>query len=466
LKPKPLNTASLIENASDNLRARCGIAQESPLLIAVSGGADSMSLLHVICSIRNSTGWKGRIGVAHFNHQLRIRASGADERLVHRVAAERDLPCFVDRGDVRARARQSGISIEMAARELRLAFLRRVAEAEGFGWILTAHHADDQAELLLIRAARGSGSTGLAGMRWSNWVPGSGTVRFARPFLNIPKAQLLRFARKHGIRFREDRSNASGEHLRNRIRHRVMPEWIHATSPACTANVVRSMGILADESDALESIARRWLSRGTSLAGFQRLLPAIQRQVIRLQLLDEGLEHDWDAVEHLRLSPCNPVCLPGGVRVAFNVSMQLERKPDTAVEMTFSEAQYSCELKRPQGAILLKGREVKWRILSVRGLTGLTMRERGEEVFDADAVGSAVLFRRWLPGDVFQPIGLKKATKLQDLFTNAKVPTAERRRRWLGLDALGRVFWVEGLRMSELHKLRPTTRQALFLQAV
>src|ERR1051326_458149 len=200
------------------------------LLVAVSGGIDSMVLLHVLHRLAPSYSWK--LVVAHFNHRLRGRSSDADERLVRASAKRLRLPCVSERADVRTVAEGEGLSIEMAARRLRHDFLARTARARGLRAIALAHHAGDQGELFFLRLLRGARAGRLAGMKWISPSPGDARMTLVRPLLDVPKTALLEFARGEKIRFREDASNESFDAQRNRIRHELLPLLARHYQPA------------------------------------------------------------------------------------------------------------------------------------------------------------------------------------------------------------------------------------------
>jgi len=213
--------AELPERVLATLREHDLLRPGEPVLVAVSGGCDSMVLLDVLHRLAATERW--RLSVAHFNHRLRGRASRADQTLVERTARRLGLTCRVGEGDVRAHARTRGLSIEMAARELRHAFLAAAARDLGAEKIALAHHADDQVETLLQRLVRGSGSEGLAGMKWRAPSPADPTRQLIRPLLGEPRAALAAYAATAGVVFREDASNRRLEAVRNVLRRRVVP---------------------------------------------------------------------------------------------------------------------------------------------------------------------------------------------------------------------------------------------------
>ena len=180
-----------------------------------------MVLLHVLQELAPKHRWQ--LTVAHLNHQLRGRSSAADERLVRRTAQELRLPAVVERAEVRRLARAQKLSLEMAARELRHDFLARSARGRRIPSIALAHHADDQLELFFLRLLRGSGGEGLAGMKWRNPSPSDPGIELVHPLLDQSKAVLMEYVADHGIRYREDASNAALDFQRNRIRHELLP---------------------------------------------------------------------------------------------------------------------------------------------------------------------------------------------------------------------------------------------------
>lgn len=435
------------------VRLRGLIPSGQGVLVAVSGGVDSMVLLHALHGLAPKRGW--RLVVAHFNHRLRGASSGRDAQLVGRTARRLGLECVSEAGDVRTHARRQGCSIEMAARELRHEFLARTARRLGLVTVVLAHHADDQVELFFLRLLRGAGS-GLAGMKWRGASPADAAVSLVRPLLDKSKAALTSYAQEAGIRFREDESNAAEDILRNRIRHQLLPLLRKSYQPGVEQTLLRTMDIVATETEFVRAAAEKWLRRRRG--AFTALSVALQRQCLCVQLEQLALSPEFPLVEQLRSRPgvrcsfrdawlvCNPITgkirLERGV-VAFAAGVEVE-----------------AELIAGQGKVVFEGVELKWSTRRWVGGDSVT-RVAGQERFDADRVGPRVRLRHWRPGDRFQPIGLAGSAKLQDLFANAKVPVQERHRRLVGESADGRIFWVEGLRIGENFKLIPRTDRQL-----
>lgn len=214
-------------------------------LAAVSGGLDSMCLLNCVLDWCRDNG--GTVAAAHFNHRLRGEAADRDEAFVRDYCTARGVPFLRGEGDTRSLAKRQGLTVEEAARQLRYGFLARAAQEADCAWILTAHHADDNAETMLLNLCRGTGSRGLCG------IP---AVRdnIARPFLQIPRAELAAYAAAHGIPHVEDETNDEDTTARNLLRHKVLPV-LREINPRVAENMARTAAVLIREGKALDLAA-------------------------------------------------------------------------------------------------------------------------------------------------------------------------------------------------------------------
>ena len=319
-----------------------------------------------------------------------------------------------------------------------------------------ADPANDQVELFFLRLLRGAGA-GRAGMKWRGASPADKSVALIRPLLNQPKAGLLEFARAEKVRFREDASNESVDILRNRVRRELLPLLRHRYQPGLERTVLRTMEIAGAEAEFTQAAARDW-RRGKRRTSFACLPIAVQRQCVCLELARLGLAADFELVERLRLQPGVKHSWQDGwlVRDAAAGQLSLER----AAPGVGSSGTKQVELQPAGGSVSFDGVEVKWRIKPHASRTALH-RTKNQENFDADKVGARVVLRHWRPGDRFQPSGMAQPVKLQDLFTNAKIPANERHRLLVAEAANGSIFWVEGWRIAESFKLDAATREEL-----
>jgi tRNA(Ile)-lysidine synthase len=480
------------------IRVRQLFSRGQRILVAVSGGLDSMVLLNVLHKLAPENRWG--LSVAHLNHCLRGRSSDADEHLVRSVCKQLALPIFVERADVRQLVKKQKLSIEMAARKARHDFLVRIAKKEKISTIAVAHHADDQVELFFIRLLRGSGGEGLAGMKWHNPFPGAKRIGLVRPLFGESKPGLRKYAATNKIEFREDATNASIDILRNRIRHELLPLLRDNYQPALSKVVFRLMDIVGEESDLAKRAAEHWLRQASNhLIGgtgntlstsswrmicsplpqpsplgrgrtqnrkaelqFSKLPVAVQRHCIRIQLMAAGISPDFEMVEKLRLKPDKGIAIDELESLRRLISRDsaglVHWQTSNAVE--FNRESRGLSLDHSAGQTKFNGIGISWHSQSKAG-KNLPKRHRGTEYFDAELVGLKVILRHWRKGDRFHPIGMPTTVKLQDLFANQKVPRALRHQLVVAETEKGDIFWVEGLRISERFQLTKSTKRRL-----
>lgn len=460
------------------------------LLVAVSGGLDSMVLLRVLHELAAVHGWQ--LVVAHFNHHLRGRASEADAALVRRTADRLGWPCVIEHGRVADFAAEKGLSIEMAARQLRHEFLAHASRRRKIRTVALAHHADDQVELFFLRLLRGAGCEGLAGMKYSSPSPSDRHVRLARPLLDLSKEALRAFASEHTVAFREDASNASLHIQRNRIRHELLPLLRRHYQPALDQVVPRLMNLLGDTAGFLSQEAEAWLA-APATCPFATLHPALQRVILQAQLIKLGVRLDYGLVDRLRESANTPVMVAPNTqiwrgqdgrlfkeesgtasfpsaRLELNLSLDAPPVEFDGVALAWERWSGHCRRRRREAEAAWKSRirlstligAAPAPILPAKNSEGaLPEPPAKREWFDADRVGAQVIVRHWQRGDRFQPLGLASPIKLQDWFTNRKIPRQLRHRLLVATTAAGEVFWIEDQRIAEGFKVTDQTRQVL-----
>jgi tRNA(Ile)-lysidine synthase len=444
----------LFQRIEASIRDRRLLKPGGKVLVAVSGGVDSVVLLHALEKISKRRKWK--IVVAHFNHQLRGRASDLDEKLVRETAAKMKLPVIVEGADVKAFAGQSMLSTEMAARKLRHEFLARAARRLKIKTIALAHHADDQVELFFLRLLRGSGGEGLGGMKWKSPSPADQRLSLIRPLLEMSKAELGELAKGQNIQYREDATNASSDFLRNRIRNQLLPLLRKDYQPALNRVILRVMEIVGAEAEFVGEAAR------CATIALDKLPLSVQRRVLQTRLLESGIIPDFDLIESLRLSSGRFISIGPGISAARNNAGKIKLRED--LQKSFCPDELSIKFTGRAGGINFNGVKFAWRLSPVDGSVKFP-RKPGEkskmEFFDADKIGKEIVLRHWREGDRFQPIGMSTPVKLQDLFVNAKIPRERRHELVLATTRTGEIFWAEGLRIPENFKITPRTRRTL-----
>ncbi len=413
--------------------------------VALSGGPDSVALLHVLRALET----RGELviaGAAHFNHQLRGAASDEDEAFCRELASELGVPLEVGSGDVRALARAEKRSTEDAARRMRYEFLSHAAHTLKADAVAIGHSRDDQAETFLLRLLRGSGTRGLGSIR-----PTAGIV--IRPLLEVSRAELRQFAADEGLTFREDATNTDVAIPRNRIRHQLLPYLEREFTPGIVEVLAREAALAQDDEDKLEAeaidkAASIVLSTTASLRIDARELmslhPALASRVARRALQRMagerfvGFEHVHRFLAFVRAGTAGQaMSLPGQQAMHHGSTVLLGPEPDRGQAVSNLQ-----RLSLPvPGEVVLERPGIA---VSARWTDGIPVSGSGEVVMIKGVTGAlAVRFRS--PGDRFDPPGLGgRSKKLQDYLVDRKVARADRDFLPLVVDDTDRIVWVVG----------------------
>ncbi len=432
----------------------------SHILVAVSGGADSMALLHGLHELACRGPW--RLTVAHLDHGIRGKSASEDADFVKAAASRLGIPCVSAKVRVPALAKRQGISLEMAARKVRYQFLARTARAVKADVIATAHTADDQVETVLLKLIRGAGRSGLSGIDAFTSLEG---VTVMRPLLSVPRAEIESFLKRRKIPWREDASNRDTTFLRNRVRHELIPLLERDYNPGIRDALGRTREVLAAEDDWMEAWASRILTDCAQGGGLDcRILRdqplAARRRVIRLWLMQQGapascLEYDVvGRVDPLlgRERGSESVTLAEGwmMQRAYTV-LRLAPAPHKSSKSRAKSPAGPVRLKVP-GQTLIPSLGLRF---TVKLDTGL-VKDRGlrpgrlpaRASLSAEAWGGQpILVRLAAAGDRIAPYGMEGSRKIQDILVDAKVPRATRSRIPL-LECDGQVVWIPGYRIA------------------
>ena len=472
------------------------------VVVAVSGGPDSVALLSVLRDYAPQQGF--RLHVAHLDHMLRPEAV-EDAAWVQQLAADWRLPITVDARDVRRVAARLGRGLEDAARLTRYGFLAEVAGRVGATRVAVAHQQEDQAETVLLKLLRGAGLAGLRGMlplgpfpfgpselaevdvapprlAAAPWPP-----PVVRPFLGLPRRAILAHLQEQGIQARQDATNQDPAFRRNRLRQQVLP-LLAEINPEVVPALARTAQALAGDWDFLEQAAEaiwervaRRDSDGTLRVRREDWLaqhPAIQRRLLRRAFqalavpgLGGARELGWEAVEGARelieRGEAGRMTLPGGLQLAAG-----DRGFSLAAGGTGPAGLPPLPAKGAALPLALAG-ATHWQGWLFEAATrdrrlgeGARQGDPWRVVMDLDALGPSPVLRGRQPGDRMQPLGMGGQHKrLQDLFVDAQVPQPERDGWPVLVTADDQVAWVPGLRLDERFRVAPGTRRVLALSA-
>lgn len=449
------------------IRSEGLVGHEETLLVGVSGGPDSVCLLHILDRLKATLGIE--LHVAHLDHMLRGADSEADAEYVVRLGQSMGIPVTVEQRDVARYREQHRLSLEEAAREVRYDFFARLADSVGASRVALGHNRDDQVETVLMNILRGAGLVGLRGMQAINtWRPVCRRpLLVVRPLLGISRTETREYCHEKDLNPRSDLSNYSMGYTRNRIRGELIP-LIHKFNTNFEAALLRTSQTAADGLCMLdEGVARIWdetvVEQPNGLlinAGELLSQPAaLQRHLLR-RVVSELLG-DLADIEHIHIEKMvgalskragRRISLPRGIylNVGYHTCLVTKADIDTC-PLPPLEGEHSL---RVPGDTTFSG----WRVK-----VEMAEPDSGAENFtacmDYDSVGSELVVRQRRPGDRFQPLGMSGPKKLQDFMVDVKIPRSWRGRVPLVCSPQG-IIWVVGWRIADWAKITKRTKRA------
>ena len=428
-------------------------------MVAVSGGADSIVLLDILNTCRERM--RLELHVAHLDHGLRPD-SASDADLVVRFSRQCGLPYTRERlppGD-------SVVSSEDGARAVRYAFLDRTAAAVGARFVVLGHHADDQAETVLMRLLRGSGVSGLAGM--ASLRDG----RYLRPLLSCRRGEIEAYALSRGLQFHTDRTNADIRHLRNRVRHRLLPQLRTQFNPRIVQTLCRSATVLGDEdrflADCTEAALREVVAQRTgsvvhiARAAFEGLHLAVRRRILRHLITDlaGGSRSSFQKIEEIVHAVSNGHS--GCCHLCSNLWYQVTG--DQLILRQGRNRSLNIDVAVPGGTVIDRLSLRLSATLTSAGdfasiKSGLSARRAA---FDADLTGPRLQLRTPRRGDRFQPLGMEGRKRVSEFLLDSGVPKILREDVLL-LTSGEEVVWVAGLLPAHPFRVQPKTRKIMMV---
>ena len=454
----------LLEKVHNTVMSHRMLQSGDLVVVAVSGGPDSVALCHLLHRLRHSL--KVELVVAHVHHGLRGAEADQDALFVENLSQQLSLPVVVQRLQVGSWQKEHGGSLQMAARALRYQCLHQVVAEKGASKIALGHNADDQAEEILLRILRGAGQRGLSGMDPCNH---KGIIR---PLLECHRHEIMAYLEGHGLAFRHDSSNLKPWCQRNLLRLELLPQLQQAFNSNLNATLLRTSKIFREEEGFWESHLASWLNEHSLNHGdggirfpIRPLLethPAMQKRLLRRvvqevkgDLREFGFHHTEILLTLCRSPAANrQLDLPGEVRAEksydwVTVTLRHETVEDFSFEISdhglhsFSPLNHSMEV-----ALLTSGIPVEFR------------QDPNEAIMDLDRVSFPLTLRSSKPGDRFRPLGLGGSKKLKDFLIDAKIPKSQRRQIPI-LCSKDHIIWVVGHRLDDRVKLTSHTRRSL-----
>lgn len=421
---------------------------ESKIIIAISGGLDSVVLTH-LCHQLNLN-----IALAHCNFNLRGKESDVDENFVLQLAEDLNLEVFIEKFDTEYFAKQNKLSIQMAARELRYNWFEELAEQLQFDYILTAHHADDNLETFLINLSRGTGIGGLIGIPEIN-------DNIVRPLLPFSREEIKTYAKESNLKWREDSSNKSTKYLRNKLRHDVIPA-LKEVNPQFLQNFKKTQKHLHDTKQIVEDrlirIEKKTVSVEDSVIKFniKKLQKLSYPKAYLYQLLKDYNFTEWYDIYNLLEAQSGKQVFSETHRLIKDRKYLLLSKLDS--DDFLSEGEES---------LLIKENTKQFQIP-----IGILFFDEADAIFgnrttvihiDKNKIKFPLTIRKWQKGDYFYPFGMTGKKKLSKYFKDEKLSLLDKENTWL-LCSENNIVWVINKRADNRFKVTKKTKQILKIE--
>ena len=416
-------------------------------LLACSGGLDSMALAHILYAAGI------QVELAHVNFGLRGTESDEDEEFVRNWAQDRSLPIHIHRANTVERADKNGISIQMAAREIRYQFFEETRNQHHLEGIILAHHQDDQLETIFLNLVRGTGIEGLYGMSERRG-------RLIRPLLPFSRAQLESYMEEVKQTWREDRSNASSDYKRNKLRHSGLPA-LYNLEPDTRQNLLQSFERLKDTGKAFSGLFELWKTEhvreqhGISFLAYKSLsnMPGVA-SLLYFWLKPYGFNSD----QALSLSKSLEDIKPGKLLRSATYELSLDRNDLLLYPIPLAFPELELPVGTPSFELPEGGYHLTW---------GPSQKEidrnPANAVFDLDQLEFPLQIRSWQEGDRFNPLGMQSEKKISDFLIDNKVPFALKKEVKV-LVSGNKIAWVVGMRIADWAKVGPATQKCLHIQ--
>lgn len=487
-----MSDALLLERIQSNLVALQLFRHDCCLVVAVSGGPDSLCLLHLLWRLRTVSAGPA-LHVAHLDHGFRGAQSAAEADFVAQTAADWGLPATIERIDVPALIARTGQNRQAAARAVRYAFLGRVARNREAAAVVVAHQADDQAETVLLHLLRGAGPAGLRGMRplvpWAEWAldqsDTSAGPPLVRPLLETTRAEIEAYCASEQLAPQHDPSNTNPDYTRSRVRTELLP-LLSDYNPQLLAALSRTARVCADDYDFLQTqLDQHWSTLATVQPGrvifqqrtWQPLHPALQRyglrRAARLLLTNNSAAPGYDQIEAARVATAQP---PGyqqtlgqglTLRVEHESFLILHEQADVdALERLENEDADVPQIPPEPIPLVVPGITPLgsgWQVTVAtpdQDAPATSNNTRWQIDLDAATLDGPLFMRCRQPGDRFRPAGGVGSRKLQDFFIDNKVPR-RLRTAWPMLTTPRSIIWIVGLRADARFLATAHTREPL-----
>jgi len=425
------------------------IKTDEKILLAVSGGIDSM----VMANLFLQAGYNS--GIIHCNFSLRAGESDKDEDLVRKYAEYHNIPFFTKRFETKAYAKKNGVSVQMAARELRYSLFEEIRKEYKYDLVAVAHNLNDNIETLIINLTRGTGLAGLSGMKViSN--------RLIRPLLFASRNEISDYCNFHKIEYREDKSNADTKYIRNKIRHKIIPvlkEINPSIETTLNETAERFSGINEIVSEYIEKLRKKISEQSTDII------------TLNISLLRSYLHNKAILFELFRPYGIANVQLEDLLKVINGKTGGQIFTGTHRIIKNRKEIIISNEESSDTSCYLIRSINVLKKVPGIESASYATITDMfnipadpSTACIDAEKLVFPLLVRKWKAGDYFYPLGMKQKKKLSDYFIDNKYSILDKENKLI-LESDGKIVWIIGERIDNRYKITRTTRKALIIKS-
>ncbi len=416
--------------------------KKDKLILAISGGADSICLMHVLLALGYS------FELAHCNFNLREKESDADENFVIGLAKKHQLKIHVKQFDTLAYADENKISTQMAARDLRYAWFEKLLVKSSAKYLAIAHHANDDVETFFINLVRGSGLKGFLGIKEKNNA-------IVRPLLFVSRLEIEQYLKERGLVFREDSSNASVKYLRNKIRHELIP-LLSEMNPSIQQTVKDEMRILEDVSQIyackVKEVRKDLIQEKNGIVKFEIA------ELLALNPLHSYLYELLSPYGFFNVEPISKALQGQSGKQFFSATHQLVVDRENIFISRLNKDIEAFEITKKTTS-LVHPLDIKFKVTADKTI----IYDNDIAQLDFEKLKFPLTLRKWKQGDKFMPLGMKRFKKLSNFFIDNKFSIIDKQEQWLLCSDVD-VVWLVGSRIDERYKLESNTKKVYIAQ--
>lgn len=446
-------TKVMIRAFNQHINTNLPFLKSKKLLVAISGGIDSVVLTHLLFRA------KLNISLAHCNFSLRGKESNKDERFILQLGKTLNIPAYSITFNTNSYAKEKGISTQMAARDLRYNWFKQLCKKQKLDYVITAHHKDDEIETFIINLTRGTGLDGLKGITAIN-------NNIVRPLLPFSQEEILIYATKNKLQWREDSSNSSIKYIRNKIRHKVVP-ILKEINPNLLNSFSNTLDYLNDSrqiiSDRIEQVSKNIITQIDNETHFncKEILKLSNPKAYLYEFLKSYNFTEWNDV-------CELLKAQSGKQI-FSKTHQLLKNRDVLILTEIKLQKEAGTFKIKKNTIKISDPiKLKFETIHIP-FEGKNKKSAFDYIFsdsekiislDLNKLQFPLLIRKWQKGDYFSPVGLKGKKKLSKFFKDEKLSVLEKENTWI-LTSNNEIAWVIGKRLDERFKVTNLTSEIL-----